>query len=478
MEAAGRALLIATGVLKPTDDVFPLKLTRLEECGRALIREARKLKPTDDASRLDTTKPVKKSTATERATSSSQPDPAVSTDDVSRLPLTGLPDSVLHDSVALNDKDLDKIVSLLVWMAQDFQSTIDIDEIRGVASEVVRKHSHSHSGGTIKSLDKVSLAKLSQLSDTMMLHKNGSRKDPNATLGFMRRVENIREHLRATWSDNATWRVELDNDEVSTCFHRFGRKMLAEDLSQHQKQDKRYRLRTNYKGDMHLSSFQRSFVSNLLRKFLGDKKVAFVIWQHGLPSIANLSKDNIQRHKKDLGMLQSKLKECLQWYISLANDIVLHRRQPGFDVQLARSSVDEKNRQHCKTRREALQKAQDALRRGEKLVKQRDDKKRSYYEMNDTEQKILEDYETGKLKKAKQSLTAPKMEPFRCKLQIKDRNTMLQNVHPAEPFFAMPQSMLNDRNAMLHSMHFSDPRLTAGDFTNIITPSIMIAHHV
>ena len=40
--------------------------------------------------------------------------------------------------------------------------------------------------------------------------------------------------------------------------------------------------------------------------------------------------------------------------------------------------------------------------------------------MNDAEQKILEDYETGKTKKAKQRFTTPRMKPFRCKLQIND----------------------------------------------------------
>ena len=69
------------------------------------------------------------STATEHATSSSPPDPAASTDDVSRLPLTGLPmstsklqASASEDGYLLGDNDLEKIVALLLWMAQDFQS--------------------------------------------------------------------------------------------------------------------------------------------------------------------------------------------------------------------------------------------------------------------------------------------------------------------------------------------------------------------
>ena len=131
------------------------------------------------------------------------------------------------------------------------------------------------------------VAKLSHLIDIIMLHKDGSPKDANKTLAFMRRLGRIREEVRGTSSDNATERVELDRAEVSECYRRFGRILLTDDLLPHQKRDNRYSLRNKFKGDTHLSSFQRSFIDNLLRKFLGDKKVAFLIWQHGMPSIVN-----------------------------------------------------------------------------------------------------------------------------------------------------------------------------------------------
>jgi hypothetical protein len=189
--------------------------------------------------------------------------------------------------------------------------------------------------------------------------------------------------------------------------------LLTDDLLPHQKRDKRYRLRNNFEGDTYLSGFQRSFTDSLLRKFLGDKRVAFLIWQHGIPSIA----DNYRRVDSkvlDMGILQRGLDECLQWYTCLANDIVVHQTQEGFDAQLSASSLDEQEQQRQQTRREALQKARDALRLGAALAKQRDDRKRSYDDMNNGEQKTLEDYETGKAKRTKQSYTIPRMNPFRC----------------------------------------------------------------
>ena len=384
---------------------------------KALLSAADLLKPN--------TKLLKKSTATELATSSELATELAtsSTDDVSRLPLTGLQGSASEDVFLLGDNDLEKIVELLLWMAQDFQSNIHIDDIHYAALEVIIKHADAATGGTLGSLHTASVAKLSKLIDIMMLHKDGSPKDANATLGFMRRLAEIREEVRPTSSDNATERVELDEDEVSLCYQRFGRILLTDDLLPHQRRDKRYRLRNNFEGDTYLSTFQRSFTDNLLRKFLGDKRVAFLIWQHGIPSVADrplVYPRRVDSKVLDMDMLQSGLDECLQWYTCLANDIVVHQSQEGFDAQLSASSLDEQERQRQQTRRKALQKARDASRLGAALAKQRDNKKRSYDDMNDAEQKTLEDYETGKIKKAKQRFTTPRMKPFRCKLQIND----------------------------------------------------------
>jgi hypothetical protein len=235
---------------------------------------------------------------------------------------------------ASTSEKIEKIVALLLWMAQDFQSTMNIYDIHCAALEVVIKHVDDATGGTFGSLQHASVAKLSKLIDIMMLHKDGSPKDANATLTFMRRLAKIREELRATssdWttegvesSDNATERVELDEDEVSWCYRRFGRILLTDDLLPHQKRYNRYRLRNNFEGDTYLSTFQRSFIDSMLRKFLGDKKVAFLIWQHGIPSIADMGHATERPGRGhaterpgrvlDMVMLVHGLDECLQWY--------------------------------------------------------------------------------------------------------------------------------------------------------------------
>ena len=325
--------------------------------------------------------------------------------------------SASEDGFLLGDNDLERIVALLLWMAQDFQSKNQGIEIHVAALETLMKHMDGTTKNIFGSLHTSAFAKLSKLIDIMMLHKDGRPKDPNATLHFMRRVAKIREELLGTSSWSGL--DELDEAAVSVCYQRFGRILLTNDLLSHQKRDSRYCLRNKFKGDTYLSTFQRSFTDNMLRKFLGDKKVATLIWQHGIPSLADRPVV-LDSKVLNMGMLQSALDECLQWYGCLANDIVVHRTQRSFGAQLSASSVDEQARQRQQTRRQALQKARDALRLGAALAKQKDRRKRSYDDMNDAEQKTLEDYETGRIKKAKQDVTTPRMKPFRCNMQFNE----------------------------------------------------------
>ena len=56
------------------------------------------------------------------------------------------------------------------------------------------------------------------------------------------------------------------------------------------------------------------------------------------------------------------------------------------------------------------------MRLGEALARQRDKGKRKFEDMDEDEQKILEDYDTGRAKRAKEENTITKMKPFRGQL--------------------------------------------------------------
>ena len=274
-------------------------------------------------------------------------------------PLTGLPFSAPKPQasapeydVLLEDHNLEKIVALLLWMSQDFQPKLCMNDIHhAVLEAIIRRCSvqNAPTGGNPGLLHTTSIAKLSQVIDIMMLHKNGSPKDANQTLAFMRSCASIRDTMLQSVSRyNATERVELDTNDVLSCYQRYGCNLITHDLLPHQKQDSKYRLRSNFDGSTHLSAHQRSFVDRMLRMRLGDKKVAMHIWQHGLPRLADLPfiADCARHgHALDMGMLQSSLDECIWWYISLANHFDTNQSQGGFDTHVSASSSDEQDRQ-------------------------------------------------------------------------------------------------------------------------------------
>ena len=140
---------------------------------------------------------VEKSTATEHATSSSRPDPAASTDEIFFF----LGDKACENRFWLGDKDVDKIVALLMWMAQDSVMISDnsksgrryrsesmarlrrrsVDDIHKAALAAVLKRGDEATKASRISLNTASIAKLSELIDIMCLNKDGSAKDLNET---------------------------------------------------------------------------------------------------------------------------------------------------------------------------------------------------------------------------------------------------------------------------------------------------------
>ena len=364
-------------------------------------------------------------TATEHAASSSKPDPAASKEHVS-LPVSSVSTPILtptqhasasEDDVALNDAEFAKIVTLLTWITHHYQKQIKEDVIHATALEAVSKWNDlTKSGGNLGLRNSASIKEMSNIVGIMTTNKDGTTKDPNETLYFMRRVASVREQLLADRKEDPKTRDELNETDVSLCYQRFGRELLTHDLLPHQKGQKKYRLRNNFDGDTFLSNPQRSFVDSMIRKFMGDKRVASLIWQRGMPE----SIDVPLCKKLDKCMLQSSMVEFLQWYLGLANDIATHHTQENFHAQLAASSREAEQRTLQRRRREARRKAQLNMRFGRKLAKQRDDNKRSYTDMHKWEQKVLEDYDTGKSNKARRNLVTPQLKKFRCNSQLND----------------------------------------------------------
>ena len=216
--------------------------------------------------------------------------------------------------------------------------------------------------------------------------KQGDAKDFHDFMKWARGVQAIREEViqdNGTGTEQAFHVPVLSKDEVQQCYRRIGRQMLENELLPHQQWDDQYELKFTKEGRMQLSNFQRSFIDSMLRRRLGDKKVAFHIWENGLPMLFDrsiLQQRAATEHSVTLEMLQSTLDDALQWYAALAKGIVQYEAQPELQVRRELGAKESSKQQHI--RRQALRAANQAWRQAKKLVEQRDSKKRTWESMS------------------------------------------------------------------------------------------------
>ena len=252
---------------------------------------------------------------------------------------------------------------------------------------------------------------LSKVVTIMMVNKDKSTKDAKATLDFMQRCERARQAVIEP-TNPATEQIHLDRECVTACHKRFALDFLQSSLLPHQEQNRKYHIKWYWDWltgcwDWSYTTPQRSFIKSILRTNLGDSKVAFRIWEVGLPRIARESVQGIT----DVCMLQSCMYDCLHWFASLAKDLVQHTGHPDYPVQLALSSLTPSADQN--RRKEKLQQARQKLLTGKRLAAMRESKKRTYDEMCPSDQQVLEDFETGKCQKHVRANQVERLQPFR-----------------------------------------------------------------
>ena len=161
--------------------------------------------------------------------------------------------------------------------------------------------------------------------------------------------------------------------------------MLQDELLPHQWKDTTYRLCHNTEGDDVLNGKQRSWVVTMLRKFLGDKNVAFFILQYCLPELFDAP---VRREKPTQKLLQSILDDGMRWHDSLPQSLVEHDKRPG--LAHARQTSDLQQTAWRRQKQPAYWHAKQALPQGKRLSEERDSNKISYEEMSATEQQLQE----------------------------------------------------------------------------------------
>ena len=173
-------------------------------------------------------------------------------------------------------------------------------------------------------------------------------------------------------------------------FRRLVKDIFANDLTPEQKKDPKYKLREGTS----ITTPQRSFVNNILRKNLGDARIAQYILEHGVPTLLDLP---LQKQPLRRAAMETMLEEVMTWHACLLQWLV--KRQDNPNTIIARKLSDLNQKEWQAERRHRKWELQQQLRQGTHLAELRDTKRKRFDDMSATEQRVLEDYDCGKLQR-------------------------------------------------------------------------------
>ena len=246
--------------------------------------------------------------------------------------------------------------------------------------------------------------------DVLVGDKAGLSKE-NTFLRWCRRVHSHSERAN-TVSTTSMPSSSATQQVAPGSFKALAEDLLSNYLTPAQRGEKKYMIRRNKKTrEIVVTNLQRSWINVVLRKNLGDAKVAYFIFNDGLPALLDVSPRSSAPRK---AMLQNMLEELMTWHASLLHSLLDHESHPDMANARKLASLDERLWQQ--ERREKQAQAREAMVQGQRLVEERDSKKRTYQEMSATEQQLLEDFETNKSRRRYAEARAARLPSFRGKM--------------------------------------------------------------
>ena len=228
--------------------------------------------------------------------------------------------------------------------------------------------------------------------DTLNRDKQGLRKE-HSFVGWCRRIAKIGAEGAATEHAN--------NDNR---FQKLLKDILAHDLTAEQKENPIYWI---CEGKS-ITTKQRSTVNVILRKTLGDARVASYILEHGIPTLLD---PPVPRRPLERAHLQDILEELIIWHSSFLQWLTKRQKDPKTIMAQKLSDLDQKQWQAERRRRKY--EVQEQLREGAHLAELRDSDRKRYHDMSATEQRVLEYFECGKLRKLHDEVRVRKAETLR-----------------------------------------------------------------
>ena len=136
---------------------------------------------------------------------------------------------------------------------------------------------------------------------------------------------------------------------------------------------------------------------------MGDARVALYILDRGLPTLLDPPPNIKQVHS---ALLQNMLQDFMTWHGSLLRWLADKEKDPI--MMLARKLSDLNLKEWQIERRRRKWEAQQELRQGAHLAELRDGNNKRFHDMSATEQRVLEDFDCGRLEKRHDDLRVRK----------------------------------------------------------------------
>ena len=252
--------------------------------------------------------------------------------------------------------------------------------------------------------------------DVMSRNKEGVAKERTFNY-WCRRVHSHAEAACTASASTATEHAEAASmlkraEHSSNSFKALALNLLSNDLTGEERDYPKLKISAEQKtGSKAFSTKQYSWINSILRKNLGDARVAYFIFNHGIPRILDVP---LRRKLPSEAMLQNMLEELMIWHASLLQSIIERQNHPDMANARKLAALDQKIWQRY--RRERKSEAKQRMVQGSHLVKERDSGKRNFEDMSATEQQVLEDFDTGKSQKRHAEACGKRLPMFRGKM--------------------------------------------------------------
>ena len=126
-----------------------------------------------------------------------------------------------------------------------------------------------------------------------------------------------------------------EHADDDSAFRKLAKYFLTHELAPEQKNDPVYWFRE----DKSVTTKQRNLINNVLRKNLGDPRVAYYIFQHGVPTLLD---PPLQRKRPDCykALLQNMLEEFMTWHALLLRCLLERRGTKSYEYKNRIISLD------------------------------------------------------------------------------------------------------------------------------------------